>query len=209
MANHRMVWAGRVLFRLSSPTPCNKHENLQLDQAAQSPVQFDLDGFQGWDETQDIFFPFVCFNRTFVFWVYGNKIYVKSVDHPIREVRFSIKLEIAQVKEKDGASLSCITQWIAVMDVLWCPGGGDLMLFPACPQSWSFSIPSASLRYSVVSPSLEGHLPLTAANPVTLFCLLKVSSHFLCSLKMWIEIPEFPLLLGHLPVISCSGKVLR
>lgn len=34
-------------------------------------------------------------------------ICVKSVDHPIREVRFNIKLEIAQVKGKDETSF----QW--------------------------------------------------------------------------------------------------
>lgn len=96
-----------------------------------------------------------------------------------------------------------------MIDILWCPGGGDLVLCPAWPQSWSFSIPSTSLGHSVSSPSLEGLLPLTAANPVTLFCLLKVSSHFVCFLKKWVEIPELPLLLGHLPVISWSGKLFK
>lgn len=59
------------------------------------------------------------------------------------------------------------------------------------------------------SPSLEGHLPLTAADPVMLFCRVKIASHFVCSLKKCSEIPEFPLLLGHLPVISWSGKVFK
>lgn len=53
------------------------------------------------------------------------------------------------------------------------------------------------------------HWQQLSCNRVTLFCLLKVSSHFVCSLKKWIEIPEFPLLLGHLPVISWSGKVFK
>lgn len=73
-------------------------------------------------------------------------------------------------------------------------------LSPFLQSPWGIMLPS---------PSLEGHLPLTGANPVTLFCLLKVSSHFVCSLKKCIEILELPLLLGHLPVISWSGKVFK
>ena len=32
----------------SSPTPCNEQGHLQLDQVAQSPMQLDVEGFQGW-----------------------------------------------------------------------------------------------------------------------------------------------------------------
>ncbi|KAK4815575.1 LOW QUALITY PROTEIN: hypothetical protein QYF61_004092 [Mycteria americana] len=46
--NHRMLWIGRDLYRSSSPTPLQEQGHLQLDQVAQSPIQPDLECFQGW-----------------------------------------------------------------------------------------------------------------------------------------------------------------
>ncbi|KAK4828850.1 LOW QUALITY PROTEIN: hypothetical protein QYF61_000907 [Mycteria americana] len=46
--NHRMLWIGRDLSRSSSPTPLQEQGHLQLDQVAQSPIQPDLECFQGW-----------------------------------------------------------------------------------------------------------------------------------------------------------------
>ncbi|KAK4814330.1 hypothetical protein QYF61_014844 [Mycteria americana] len=46
--NHRMLWIGRNLYRPSSPTPLQEQGHLQLDQVAQSPIQPDLECFQGW-----------------------------------------------------------------------------------------------------------------------------------------------------------------
>ncbi|KAK4830334.1 LOW QUALITY PROTEIN: hypothetical protein QYF61_010098 [Mycteria americana] len=46
--NHRMLWIGRDLSRSSSSTPLQEQGHLQLGQVAQSPIQPDLECFQGW-----------------------------------------------------------------------------------------------------------------------------------------------------------------
>ncbi|KAK4813629.1 hypothetical protein QYF61_014389, partial [Mycteria americana] len=48
LPSHITLWVGRDLYRSSSPTPLQEQGHLQLDQVAQSPVQPDLEGFQGW-----------------------------------------------------------------------------------------------------------------------------------------------------------------
>jgi len=47
LQNHRTVWVERTFKDLLVQPPCSDQGHLQLDQAAQSPVQPSLECFQG------------------------------------------------------------------------------------------------------------------------------------------------------------------
>jgi len=48
MKNHRIVGLGRTFKGRLVQAPCSEQGHLQLGQVAQSPVQPDLECFQGW-----------------------------------------------------------------------------------------------------------------------------------------------------------------